>query len=214
MLDYQAHVAGLRSRARHLEELAGWLTLRMPGWWAELDRRDQVWAGKTSEPPEASRLTTVLAQVHAEVPKPKEALWTSTLIAPYLSPWLEWPEGQHYGPMTLWRLVVAADARVAEIHSPQDWLSLCVRYPNDVPGSVFTRFDPAASELRLDPDWSKVAEDWDGVHLSVGGWLTAEDVPCPRKGLATELRGWNMESSVWLRWVFSSSKPMPALGAT
>jgi hypothetical protein len=37
---------------------------------------------------------------------------------------------------------------------------------------------------------SEVSRDWDGVHLSIGGWLTAEDVPHESAGVKTELRGW------------------------
>lgn len=62
------------------------------------------------------------------------------------------------------------------------------------------------SSERLDPEWSAVAKHWDAVHLSVGGWLTAEDVTYESAGQTTELRGWNLESTVWLRWSFSSAE--------
>jgi hypothetical protein len=67
---------------------------------------------------------------------------------------------------------------------------------------------PPSSAQRLDPDWSKVAADWDGVHLSVGGWLTAEDVPYESGGVITELRGWDVESTAWFRWSFDDVEPI------
>lgn len=78
-------------------------------------------------------------------------------------------------------------------------------YRNDEPGYTTTLCGDRSPEFaRVDPDWSKVVRDWDGVHLSTGGYLTTEDVSFQREGVKTELRGWNMESTVWLRWAFSS----------
>jgi hypothetical protein len=178
--------------------LARRLVARVPGWWAPLDRSAQVWAAKKSEPPDASRFQPELDQMHGLASKPRYAFWTSTLVRPHRSPWLEWPEAQFVeGPPRLWRMGVPAAARVIEIHSPRDWAALCVRYP-------------APSATRLDPDWHAVAREWDGVHLSIGGWLTAEDRPYGAGGRTAELRGWNMESTVWLRWCFAGAEPLGA----
>jgi hypothetical protein len=146
-----------------------------------------------------------LTQLHSEAPKPKRAFWTSTLIPALVSPWLQWPEGQFSGPYHVWKVRVSSAARVMEIHSPAGWSDLANAYPSAEVGYTFTglRHRPKSS-ARLDPDWSRVSQDWDGVHLSVGGWLTAEDVPFVSDGGTTELRGWNMESTAWFRWCFSS----------
>lgn len=197
MGDYGRHVESLRASAPRLAGLAARLVARVPGWWAPLDRSAQVWAGKMSEPPDALRFQPELDQMHQLASKPRYAFWTSTLVRPYTSPWLLWPEGQFKGPPRLWRMTVIPDARVAEIHSPRDWAELCVRYP-------------AGSATWLDPNWHEVARDWDGVHLSAGGWLTAEDLPYDAGGRTAELRGWNMESTVWLRWCFAGAEPLAA----
>src|SRR4029077_4192078 len=100
-------------------------------------------------------------------------------------------------------------ARVAEIHSPEAWSALARTYPSAVDGYTFTGLkDPPMSATRLDPDWSKVSRDWYGVRLSVGGWLTGEDVPRESGDATTELRGWNMESTAWVRWSFNSVEPL------
>ena len=44
-----------------------------------------------------------------------------------------------------------------EIHGPADWHDLCVRYPAK-----------GTEDDRLVPNWGAVAEEWDGVHLSIG----------------------------------------------
>jgi hypothetical protein len=213
--DYDEHVAELRSRSARLEGLARWLPDRMPTWWADLDRAQQVWVGYNAEPPAESRVVTELSRFHDEASKPRRAFWTSTLT-PDLTPWLEWirPGGEAHrpGPYHLWRITAAASARVFEIHSPAAWSGLARAYPSSEVGYTFgdAKHRPKTTE-RLDPDWSKVARDWDGVHLSMGGWLTAEDAPYESRGVTTEPRGWSMESTAWLRWSFDS---VEALGVT
>jgi len=207
--DYDLYVGALRSKAAALASLAEWLPRRMPTWWHDLDRANQAWVTTTVGAPHASRFTVDLTPMHQQAPKPKRAFWTSTRTGPSISPWLVWPERPLSVPSYVWKIVVSDTARVAEIHSPEQWSAFARTYPGGSPGVIFTGMeDPPTSALRLDPDWSKVAQEWDGVHLSIGGWLTAEDVPNSSGGATTELRGWNVESTVWLRWSFESVAPV------
>jgi hypothetical protein len=203
--DYEAHVAGLRSRAPALESLAGWLRRRMPQWWQDVDGERQVWVGSTAEPPDQLRLVVDLDPIHAEASKPKRAFWTSTVDPAAVSPWLESPERMVSGLSYLWRVAVFPAARVAEIHTPAQWSALARTYAGAHQAFRWSgRPHSPPVSARIDPDWSKVAEDWDGVHLSVSGLLTAQDVPYRSEGATTELRGWDMESTVWFRWLFDS----------
>jgi hypothetical protein len=207
--DYEEYVAFLKSNAGALRSLGEWLTERMARWWDDVDRSQQVWVGPSTAPPDEGNLVVDVAPSHPEAPKPKRAFWTSTRTTA-VSPWLDYPENFNSGWKTTWLLVVRQDARVVEIHSPAAWSELARAYPLDEAGYTFTGMKhPPDSSRRLDPDWSKVSLDFDGVHLSVGGWLTAEDLPVESGGATTELRGWNMESTVWLRWAFSSVELLP-----
>jgi hypothetical protein len=181
--EYEREVAELRSRAGHLAGVAEWLTRRMPSWWADLDRTHQVWVGAV-ERPTPTGLVVDLAPFGHGTPKPRRALWTCTHIFTIISPWLESPEKLTRGPEGIWMITVSPEARVAEIHCSSDWEKLARAYPS--PHQVNA------------PDWSKVAADWDGVHLSAGGSLTTD-----------ELRDWDVESTVWFRWVFSSVSALP-----
>ena len=203
--DYDDYVAELKGRADELEPVARWLAASAPRWWSDLDRQEQIWAGRAPVAPAPDRLSVELRRMHDEAARPRHALWTSTRTSASLSPWLDDPERPDV--VHLWRLRVSLGARVAEIHSPQDWSALAHRYPDGLSGFVFTglKHRPPTAQ-RLDPDWTKVAEDWDGIHLSVGGWLTAEDVMYEANGGRTELRGWGMESTLWLRWSFDSAE--------
>ena len=59
-------------------------------------------------------------------------------------------------------------ARVFEVSGPADWHTLCVSFPrvNQHPNS------PAGIDT-LSPDWGRVGTQWNGVHLTFMGLLTA-----------------------------------------
>ena len=209
--DYDEHIADLKSNAGNLKHLAEWLAQRMASGWEDLDRSRQVWVAPSSDPASAERMVIDLSAYSLEVSKPRRTFWTCTLGSAVVTPWLEWlrsGEDQRPGPYFLWTVTVSASARIWEIHSPADWAALTEAYPSAGEGVRYSpRNDRSASLVRLDPDWSKVSEEWDGVHLSAGGWLTAEDVPYESGGVTTELRGWDMEATAWFRWSFSSVVP-------
>ena len=205
--DYEATVEALKSRAPQLGRLAEWLPGRMAHWWDDLDRKNQIWVGRSPNPPVDDQLIVDLTPFGSETPKPKRAFWTSTFVPVLVSPWLHTPEDQFSGPYYTWEVTVTDSARVLEIHSRDTWSALARFYPRAEAGFIFTATPHRPQNAaRLDPDWSELSRDWDGVHLSIGGWLTAEDVPHESDGVKTELRGWGMESTVWFRWSFSSVK--------
>ena len=75
------------------------------------------------------------------------------------------------------------------------------------------------------PDWPAVAAVWDGVHVSVLGWLTTAGVAVPvGPGATTTLAGWDPDATWWLadvlveqgarrRWVRDREASRPADGA-
>jgi hypothetical protein len=210
--DYDDYAAELKQKAPLLPDPAEWLVHRFAHLWSDLDRGRQVWVTTSPDVAEAKRIEQDLAAFSLEVSKPKRTFWTCTANDSAFSAWLDWlrfREDQRPGPYYLWNVVVSDSARVFEIHSPADWAKLAHAYASE---QKAFRYSPQysmqivrpAGSGRLDPDWSKVAEEWDGVHLSIGGWLTAEDVPYQSGGITTELRSWDMESTAWFRWPFSS----------
>jgi hypothetical protein len=202
--DYEDYVARLRSEAAGLAKLAHRISVERASWWQPLDPRAQVWASPAPAEPREKEFAVDLQPMQPEAPKPLHALWTSTLGRDLVSPWLEHPENFRQ-VNRIWRLTVTPGVRVAEIHSAADWWRLTTSNRGQEPGHVFNvRAQNAGPFARMDPNWTRIAEDWDGVHLSIGGYLTAEDVTYEKDGVTTELRGWNMESTVWLRWVFDS----------
>ncbi len=61
------------------------------------------------------------------------------------------------------------------------------------------------------PDWGLVAGEWDAVHLSLGGLLTAQLVQVKGSAGFTELQSWDSEQTTWLRWCFDEVERLPDL---
>ncbi len=78
-------------------------------------------------------------------------------------------------------------------HGAADWAHLCRTYPLDVTNSRrhdWYRVTGRGGRWLL-PDWSRVADDWDAVHLSGWGYLTAatREIDEPRVHWDAEERG-------------------------
>jgi hypothetical protein len=100
-------------------------------------------------------------------------------------------------PFAGFRLAIAHSALVFEIAGPREWHHLCTRYP------------ATDKDGRLVPEWSAVADDWDAVHLTLGGLLTSEQARVESAAGWTEHAGWDAEQTVWLRGAFSDVVRLP-----
>ncbi len=69
------------------------------------------------------------------------------------------------------RLRLRPNLRVFEVQRPEDWAELCRRYPLDVTAQQRSDwFDTTGRRGRwVIPDWSRVAEEFDAVHVSLAG---------------------------------------------
>lgn len=91
--------------------------------------------------------------------------------------------------------------RTMEIHTAEDWVTLCRRYPLEVTAS--RRHDWFHTTGRhgkwVIPDWQRVASEWDAVHLTVLGYLSAAGRPLEVDAeTATVIAGWDPDSTLWL----------------
>jgi hypothetical protein len=121
-----------------------------------------------------------------------------------------------------WPLAPGPGARIFEIGGPEDWTSLVERYPLEVTKARWHDWFKVTGRAGtwLIPDYQAVAADYDGVHLTVGGYLTAAGRALPvSKAAATMLAGWDPDLTYWLgdvlgpavsasRWVKSESAPL------
>lgn len=157
-------------------------------------------------------------------------VWTCTDPLPEAHHWLVSAWELDDDPISRWRMPINEDARVYEIDGPQDWVALVERFPQvpsrphmgwELPGpnklaapQLVALSGGRAARLSLDhqvlPDWTRVAADYDGVHLTWRGWLTTEGyVSDTSDGGVTMLRYWFSERTLWLNDVCGEPEPLP-----
>jgi hypothetical protein len=176
-------------------------------WWlGPLNRNTQEWISRSGEPPTPPRL--IIPKIapddfEGNAHKPIGGLFTSTGIAGANSALALLSHGWgDYGvdpPIVRYRLRADPTTRIYEIDGPAAWHQLCTQFP------------ALGEDGRLVPDWNSIADEWDGVHLTLGGLLTSEQVRFTSPAGWTELREWDAEQTVWLRWVFDAVEPLPIL---
>jgi hypothetical protein len=109
-----------------------------------------------------------------------------------------------------WPVAPRGDARVYEVGGPEHWAGLVDRYPLDVSRSRRHDWWRATGWAGrwLIPDYAAVAADWDAIHVSVAGYLTAAGGAIAASGGArTMLAGWDPDATWWLNDVLSLTSP-------
>lgn len=134
--------------------------------------------------------------------RPGHATFTSTGLLP-----------EDDGPAGLWfaedqlgwdrartaRLAIPESTNVFEIAGPDDWAELCIRFPLDVTAEKQEDWRRATSREGdwVIPDWSLVAEHYDGVHLQLGAYLAVAGLPILVDNSASMVAGWNPDETHW-----------------
>ena len=102
---------------------------------------------------------------------------------------------------TVWSVEIDPAARVVEITEPADWQRLVARFPRDVTGTHDGEWRDwgGVDGPWLLPDWERVMEHVDAVHVTVGATVCAGGVALPVDGAYTMLHAWVPDSTLWLR---------------
>ena len=111
----------------------------------------------------------------------------------------------------VWAVGIDPAARVYEVHEPGDWARLAAIHPRDVTASRsndWNRWTGREGQWIL-PDWRSVAAQWDGVHVSVAGYLSTSRMAVDSEGgAASLLAGWDADQTLWLRDVFTDARQL------
>ena len=101
---------------------------------------------------------------------------------------------------TVWSVAMHPETRVLEISQPRDWQELVGRFPRDVTGTHDGewRYWSGAAGPWLLPDWERVMEYYDGVHVSVGAAVCSAGVALPVGDGYTMLVAWVPDATLWL----------------
>ncbi len=193
-------------------------------WWAPLDREHQVWMQPSQDAtfplPETFRTPDSPPESWERyAQKPGERVSTSTRVREWTSQLATCASGE-----TDWyldypaerRLVrVAPGARVLEIVSAEDWHKMVVRH--GVPSALGSTFHPDTHGVPWGandgfvPDWSSIAREWDGVHVTLWAFLTGTQVRITSDVGWTEMWSCEGEETTWLRWAFDAIEEMPSV---
>jgi hypothetical protein len=98
-------------------------------------------------------------------------------------------------------LEIDPSAHVYEVNGPEDWRCLVEAFPMDVTGThdgEWRRWGDVAGPWCL-PDWSAVVERYDGVHVSVGGYVASCGLALRVGDAYTMLSAWIPDATFWLR---------------
>jgi hypothetical protein len=111
----------------------------------------------------------------------------------------------------VWTVGIDPAARVYEVHEPGDWGRLAAAHPRDVTAARrhdWSRWTGRDGRWIL-PGWRSVAAQWDGVHVSVAGYLSTSGMTVEAgPGAATLLAGWDADQALWLRDVFTGTRQL------
>ncbi len=98
-------------------------------------------------------------------------------------------------------LEIDPSARVYEVNEPEDWRRLVGEFPMDVTGThdgEWRRWGDVTGPWSL-PDWEAVTERYDGVHVSVGGYVASCGLALRVGNAYTMLSAWIPDATFWLR---------------
>lgn len=206
--DHEAVVASALEHGPRLKRLARSILMqsRAAWWFAPIDRNAQWSILRPGEVMSPEVLVTPPSpptswELYAQ--KPLQAVYSSTVVGDTCSVLaaIEHGAGDFLLDPPIGRVQIrpALSARIFEVNSPQDWHRFASHYPaTDQHG-------------QLVPDWGLVAAEWDAIHLTLGGLLTAEQVRVESSAGWTELQKWHAEQTAWMHWVFAATERLPDL---
>ena len=98
-------------------------------------------------------------------------------------------------------IVVPAESNIYELDGALAWSELCRRFPLEVTAS--RRHDwfrtTGATDRWVVPDWVRVADHFDAVHLTTAGYLSTAGRRVAVQGdTSSVLAGWNPDETYWL----------------
>ena len=194
--------------AVNLEEYASrMLSCNEASWWFDpIDLDNQIWVSHSSTTPNPDAWG-LFDDEHGGGQTPTRAYITSTYRVQTTSEMTDLDYMTRVTPrypLNCWRLKIDSQVKVYENAGPESWHTLCAQYP--------ASWDIEHREDRhiLVPDWRAVSQDWDGVHLSFGGWITTEQVRRWSSVGESMMEFWNAEKTVWLSAVMTGAEEMPA----
>ncbi len=207
-------LAAARAELRPVSELLA--ASPAAAWWMDpMVRASQRWlAAPGAAAPSADRLSRGLVAAVDEQAARAGGWWSSSLVradvirttrgdvprVPAVA--LACREGYEVikDTVAIWSVEIGQKARVYEIRTAGDWGNLARSYPRRLAADKrheWTRLT-GIEEAWVVPDWLAARQDWDGVHISLGGYLAAAYQAIDTGDGFAFLAGWNPDETLWL----------------
>jgi hypothetical protein len=108
--------------------------------------------------------------------------------------------GSLSGVATVIRFQTDPTARIYEVNGPEDWAALVEHYPMDATGTHDGewRYWGGVRGPWLLPDWDQVAQNYDGIHVTIGAYVSTSGRAMPVGDSYTMLAGWVPDGDLWL----------------
>lgn len=144
-----------------------------------------LYVGPTA--PSAEKFEPVVNREHSWTKPKSGGLWTSPPHPTHGSHWIDWCVNESFGerPFHLWELVATEPVNAFVVDTYADLQAL------------YDRFGIGENEYDHGFDFEAIGREYDALHLTdEGQWRTRLSMPL-------NLYGWDCESTLWFRWVFS-----------
>jgi hypothetical protein len=216
--EVRAALAPIAAALDDRPDLAWWHADRREAQWA-IDWRDQADRAPLAGDPAAELARWADAaradEIRSERERPSDPAamvggiwWSAPTTLPSTTG--ELPDGRPAGLLlvedalgweTATAIPVSGAGRTYEIRGPEDWAELCRRHPLEVTASRRHEWYRTTGRVRrwVMPDWQSVATEWDAVHLTTVGYLTAATRDIAVDGEASSvIAGWSPDATYWL----------------
>lgn len=179
-------------------------------WWSDVwDRRAQVCLveGTPTGPSEFNLRNMALCPTQV-------LLWTSSKIPDrpsseeaYIAKLSDSFNDDGFESWRYYKVNLNPSKPVYEIDSQSDWAELCEFAPVVMPKYQYSGY--------VEPDWTRVAEQWSGVHVTVNGLISCLNVEVPTSSGLAMMAHWLYERTAWFEWpVASFERLLDVPGAT
>lgn len=163
----------------------------------------QAWVGREGKTtaPAPEYLKPVVGDAEWPRAKPLHGFWTSTYHGQHGSGWCQWCLSEEFEversdpTFRVWTLEPDPEARIYTIDKHADLKRLCQLYGRTRTWGEDSPYGPYHDTY---PDWSLVAEFYDGVHMTEKGQGET------RLTRPLNLYGWDCECTLWFRWKFTA----------
>lgn len=138
------------------------------------------------------------------IPTPSNALLTTRSITGLGALELVLKEDPiHSDIARVWAVQIRDTPRIYEITTPADWVRLVASFPLEVTHTKRDLWGDSTGIQRrwFIPNWAEVANKYDGVHLSLIGYLSTAGIGLTLpfdSSCATVLAGWDPDGTWWL----------------